>query len=466
MISIPYILRDLPMMRTPRFSRNSQPSVLWAIGLVCMTAFGCAASNPLSGNAGAAGGRANAGGGGVGGSKGAGGAKGNGGLGGDAAAGGAGGLSSSVGGTAGGGVPLTNVAEVSTGSDYVCARTLDGSVFCWGWNLNLYGRTGSAAERSALALPVQGLAGVTSLSARNTFTCVVLTDGTYWCFGDNQVGMLGKGRALFSSTTPMVIAGLTVAGGSVSVSYLFGCAWAKGGHVVTCWGSGPVETLAQGTGLAPRVDLNTDPTDAIQSVSVNGGAVYILLASGKVQAWGNDGLVVTSLTDGKNVSFVAGLIDVVDISAGESHSCAVIRDGTIKCWGSNSWGELGDGTMTDSMTPVSTIGVADAIAVSAGDNHTCAVRATNSVVCWGSNVSGELGSPAPNMQPLPAPVIGLTDVESLSAGFDNTCAVKKDHSLWCWGYNAHGELGFGAELPTRTNYPVQVLRVPAAPGGT
>jgi alpha-tubulin suppressor-like RCC1 family protein len=104
---------------------------------------------------------------------------------------------------------------------------------------------------------------------------------------------------------------------------------------------------------------------------------------------------------------VTGITDAVAIYAGDHHSCALIADGTARCWGNNSVGQLGNGTATHSYVPVAVTGMSDAAAITAGGAHSCAVLADGTARCWGNNSVGQLGDGSA-WSTVPVPVIGLS----------------------------------------------------------
>jgi len=146
------------------------------------------------------------------------------------------------------------------------------------------------------------------------------------------------------------------------------------------------------------------------------------------------------------------------VSVGHNHACAVARDGTMACWGNNTYGELGDGAsvcptppLVGSHTPVLVPGVTSAIAVTAGYSHTCALIAGGTVKCWGANDSDQLGVAATDPSCLarstPADVPGITGVTAIAAGSSHTCALHDDGGVSCWGSNTQGQLGRGSVTP-------------------
>lgn len=144
------------------------------------------------------------------------------------------------------------------------------------------------------------------------------------------------------------------------------------------------------------------------------------------------------------------------ISAGLFHSCTTV-DGAAKCWGYNSYGQLGNNTFTNSMLPVQVTGLTSNVtAISSSSYHTCAI-VSGSAKCWGSNTAGQLGNNSTIYSPVPVQVEGLTSgVQAISAGYEHTCAIVNG-AVTCWGNNLNGELGNGTVIPSRV--PTQVTQL-------
>lgn len=155
---------------------------------------------------------------------------------------------------------------------------------------------------------------------------------------------------------------------------------------------------------------------------------------------------------------------IVEIAAGSRHTCARSERGSVWCWGSNDYGQLGDGTMgSERHTPTRVPGLDDAAEIALGQVHSCARRATGTVWCWGNNGSGRLGSGmAETASPSPARVPGLSDIVQLTLGFNFTCARRTSGGVLCWGDNRTTQLGSGGSEPYRiTPGPVSLPAVRA-----
>src|SRR5262249_12946123 len=140
-----------------------------------------------------------------------------------------------------------------------------------------------------------------------------------------------------------------------------------------------------------------------------------------------------------------GLTDWEAIAAGASHTCGVRSDNSMWCFGNNNDGELGNGSNNSSTAdPVQVATTANWDTVTAGTAHTCARRVDNTVWCWGANSNGQLGNGTLKEKDVPTQVGAVNSYVQVDAGGTHTCAVRSDKSLWCWGNNANGQLGDGS----------------------
>ncbi len=177
----------------------------------------------------------------------------------------------------------------------------------------------------------------------------------------------------------------------------------------------------------------------------------------KCWGWNPYGAVGDETTTDRNTATTVNNLDstVKQVFAGGYHSCAILGDQTVKCWGRNHRGQLGDGTGVDSLVPVTVTNLTGAIELTTGENHSCALTNLGGVYCWGRGFYGQLGNGGYNSSPSIVPVTGLTSgVKSIVAGAAHTCALTLAGGVQCWGYNAYGQIGNGAN--TDTSIPVEV----------
>jgi hypothetical protein len=195
-----------------------------------------------------------------------------------------------------------------------------------------------------------------------------------------------------------------------------------------------------------------------------------LLASGEVRCWGSDSDGQLGDGDGNVESFeplpvpVVGLTDAEAVSTGDRHTCALRNGGAMVCWGRDARGQLGnDALQEDSSVPVPVAGITNALAISAGANHTCALRSGGTLSCWGFDNSGQLGNGAPfEDRPTPEAVVGISDAVALAAGREHTCTVRSGGAMACWGNDANGQLGNGDAESDNQPVPVGVINLPPA----
>ena len=204
------------------------------------------------------------------------------------------------------------------------------------------------------------------------------------------------------------------------------------------------------------------------------GHTCVMYDNGTVKCWGSNryGQLGSSLLTLHpfpiSVTNLAGTVTAID--AGAYHTCALITGGTIQCWGLNSSGQLGNGTTNNSPSPVTVTGLSNVTQIASGYVYTCVLinggLTSGSVECWGDNTYGQLGGP-PSIIPVTAPVAvaGLPagGVAAIATSLDHTCALMNDHlAIYCWGKNTYGQLGNGtvSPLPSATPVPVSLTLPP------
>ena len=187
--------------------------------------------------------------------------------------------------------------------------------------------------------------------------------------------------------------------------------------------------------------------------------------TGTVRSWGSNDL--GQLGDGTQADSyvplqVLGLTDVVAVAAGGRHTVALKSDGTVWAWGSNSHGQLGDGNGGPgafSTTPVQVARITQQMcAIAAGPNHTIALKADGTVWGCGENTHGQLGDGTTVDRVKPVQVVGLTDAVAIAAGSRHTLALRFYDTVWAWGDNDHGQLGDGTT--TDSTVPIQTVGLP------
>jgi alpha-tubulin suppressor-like RCC1 family protein len=308
-------------------------------------------------------------------------------------------------------VGITGATRIAAGMGHTCAIVNNGAVSCWG-----NGPLGSATNASTTPVAVAGITTAQVIAAGLTNTCALLADGTVRCWGANAHGELGSGNTTSSATPVQVqnVAGAT----AIAIGGSHGCAVVANGGVA-CWGDNSLGQLGIGS--------FTGPLDC--------GATAGYTCSTKAVP-------------------VPGITGAVDVGTGDSHTCAAFPDSRVFCWGWNGYGQLGNGRYGNGNTqfarevsPVS----ATPIGVDAGGNtlthRACAMLPDGTVKCWGDNGGGELGGGTTGFnQPTPTTVQNLTNVVSIGVG-GHMCATRADATGWCWGSNGLSQIGAGAAQP-------------------
>jgi alpha-tubulin suppressor-like RCC1 family protein len=339
-----------------------------------------------------------------------------------------------------------------------------GSVMTWGLNNAGQLGDGTATDRTS-PVSVAGLNGVIGIGAGNGHTVALLSDGTVRAWGFNFFGSLGDGTTI-TRTTPVPVVGLSgvvaiAVGGLHSLALL-------GDGTVRAWGFNQQGQLGNNTFTDSTTPVVVSGLSGVVAIAAGAGHSLALLSDGTVRTWGantwfqlGDGTTTNRSTPVSST----GLSGVVGIAGGGNHSLALLGDGSVRAWGYNEQGQLGHGTMTlFSTTPVAVADLTDVVQISAGADHSVGLLSDGTVRTWGQNGSGELGDGTTLDRSAPVVVSGLDDVvEVLATGGlpgSHNLARRADGTLKAWGYNAWGQLGDGTMI-TRT-VPVDVVGVTGA----
>ena len=321
-------------------------------------------------------------------------------------------------------------ATISAGAYNTCA-ILDNSLYtgtasCWGdgWT-NALANGGTTSTSVPTETDDFGLRSPVSISVGYQHGCAILDDGSVSCWGTGNVGQIGNGLGGQGGSDPSL----------------------------TRLSPEPTSGFGQGR-TAVAISAGSEHTCAI-------------LDTGEISCWGygSEGRLGHGSTSSKNVpteTVSFSPFKALAISAGYAHTCAIVEGGDVFCWGKNNYGQLGDGTTTNRNTPTITQTLpAAAVAISAGSDHTCAILDNGEVSCWGRNQNGQLGDGNEGIDstsPIPTDTLGTNrEAIAISAGQDHTCVIRDLGDVYCWGISTSGILGNGDtsitiySSPTPTN---------------
>jgi alpha-tubulin suppressor-like RCC1 family protein len=334
------------------------------------------------------------------------------------------------------------------------------------WGANSTGQLGDGTTSdSHVDVGVSTLSNVQEVSAGSDFTLALMKGGTVMAWGDNSEGQLGDGSTT-SSDVPVQVSGLSLVK-AISAGGAFGLALLRNGTVMA-WGDDSNGQLGPSGTVGSHSDVPVPVTglpSGVSDVQAGGAFALAIVPYGTVMAWGANSegqLGDGTTTDSSTPEDVQGLTnDTRGIQAGSDFAFAVLGPETVESWGDDSVGQLGDGSISTcstapySDTPVSVKGLTFVRAVSAGQAGAVAVTAGGVVSAWGDNSQGELGpETSATCSGVPQTVPGLSKVVTVSSGSYFNLALLHDGLVEAWGSNSNGQLGNGSTV--NSSSPVQV----------
>ena len=365
--------------------------------------------------------------------------------------------------------------KIVKGDFHTCALKNDGSVVCWGQNTE--GQIGdNTTANKSIPTQVSGLTAgtVKEITGGTYHTCALKTDGSMVCWGGNYTGQIGDNTTT-QRNVPTQVSGLTAGTvKEITAGATHTCALKTDGSAV-CWGYNIFSQLGDSTTENKSIPTQVSGLTAgtVNEVDVGDNHSCALKTDGTMVCWGlnSSGQLGDNTTANKSIpTQVSGLTagTVKEIMAGGYHTCALKTDGAMVCWGLNSYGQIGDNTETQRLIPTQVSGLTAGTVneITVGYNHTCALKTDGSARCWGGNSHGQLGDSTATYRIIPTQVSSLTagTVKEVVAGYLNACAIKTDSAAVCWGYNGQGQLGDGT---LEGKYiPTQVSGLTAGGGGS
>jgi alpha-tubulin suppressor-like RCC1 family protein len=367
------------------------------------------------------------------------------------------------------------VPLLAVGGAHACALRADGVLRCWGYNAS--GQLGLGHRENigddevpSSQPPVDIPPGIKGLCAGALHSCALLDGGQVRCWGHNFNGQLGLNHNQNigddpTETSIFTNAAINAPARQITCHGSHTCALLVDGDV-RCWGRGDYGQLGYGCaanvgdGTMTCASLNDSVPLGTSAVHVDAGSFHTCatLSTGAIRCWGNNeyGQLgyghMENLGDdpsevGDDISIQGGVARVL---AGGHHTCALMSDGSVRCWGRGDFGQLGNNSMAMLTSPASTgvlLGSAIVRQLSSEDHHNCAVLTTGVARCWGRSSDGQIGyGTLENLGDDPQDMIvnlPLQDMDMAIAGGSHSCSLSRGGEVTCWGRANEGQLGYG-----------------------
>lgn len=336
-----------------------------------------------------------------------------------------------------------------------CAVIAEGRVACWG--AGVIGASGENYSNRPRLVP--GLTRALHIGVGSGYACALVEGGAVRCWGRNFFGQLGDGT-MNDAVTPSTVIGLgTVTGLTVGGDH----ACALVGPATWCWGSNGEGQLGEPSGMSAFRPVRVNLPGAASAIAAGGSHTCAILGSAVV-CWGSNRsgqLTPTMMPESSATPVTIAAGPALDIAAGYSHTCVITSEGgapgAIRCWGANFHGQSAPSSQETYVGPTTTA-IAGPFRLGLGLYHTCVLAANNVARCWGDNSYGQIGNGDPGARMLDAnvnltgPAAGVSFTQVV-AGTRHTCALASGR-VFCWGQNDRGQVGDGTFTDAATPTPV------------
>ncbi|HWL43171.1 MAG TPA: hypothetical protein VNQ73_09520 [Ilumatobacter sp.] len=327
---------------------------------------------------------------------------------------------------------LADARSIDAGRWLSCASTGNGAVWCWGDNSER--QLGGASRYRDEPAPIQvvGVTDATAVATGEEHACALRSTGAIACWGANFTGQRGNGTTS-SSDAPTPVSGVSGAT-AMTAGRRHSCAVTGTG--LRCWGSNGSGQLGDGSHDNRPTPITVTLGGTATAVAAGDSHTCALRGDATVWCWGDNTYGQLGRSGGSSTTpvQVTGLAGATALAAGGNHTCAVVGGGAVRCWGNNANGQLGRPIPTvSSDAPVVVTGLTGANSLAGGAAHTCAHRSNGTLTCWGSNAYSQLGSGEYPWRDSPGPVSGLTGVAEIEGRRDSMCARRTTGAVMCWG---------------------------------
>lgn len=354
-------------------------------------------------------------------------------------------------------------AQIIDGGNNHSIRLCSGVVHTWG--NGAYGEIGNGFNNNSnIPVSISSMSNVLAVEAHKNHNLVLKSDSTVWGWGNNMSGQLGTGTVNTPGiNTPTQVVSLTSIkklGSGDDHSFAI-----KANGDVWAWGGNSQGQLGLGNTTSTYVPTKITSLSGI--TDVDGGAFHTLFLKNDGTVWGcgnaSGGVLGNGVSAGGfntpvqvlGPNGVGFLTNIIAIAAGYNFSYALRNDGTVWSWGTNADGQLGNGNTTNTNVPIqATVLTGSFVAIDAGASFGIALKSDGTIWGWGSNTDGQLGNGSFVSTLIAVQATGITTGSAIAAGFGHSLAVLNNGTTWAWGRGANGQLGNGATL--KSTVPVQV----------